>query len=421
MNNPVTPYGYTQDGKVYLKGYMDFPDREIGVVKESEEASLQYFIKRFDLAKDKVEILKKAVLESPNKGSYLMKLIHMRTYLGEFDGLGDFPILFAELDEMEDNIRDYIQHNRHKNLEIKQGLLQEAEALKNSTNWNITTKKLKEIKLKWIKTGSAFKEEEEPMNVVFDEALDLFFGRRKAYLDEKNGIINERVARYEELIFAMKRLNAEEPDAVPKAKSLQSDWKTIGAIPKKRFGLLYKTFKHELDIFFNKQKKKSDFLRLVGGKEPIDQKKDIVEFIEKLVASDDEINIDQIKEIQNHWKNLGKTRFPIDREYNTRFKIACNEIFESYFLTKTARWKYESFDEKTRFEQLKIKIRLIKESIKKDETDLSLLNDTSNFKKVGASADPEKDVNLEKINQINKLKTKNRILRKLQDQLLANY
>jgi hypothetical protein len=91
MSNTNSPYGYAEDGKVYLNGYLNLPTRAIGVVKDSEQASIQYFIKRFELAQQKVDELAKSVQTTTNRGSYLMKLIHLREYLSAFDGLGDFP------------------------------------------------------------------------------------------------------------------------------------------------------------------------------------------------------------------------------------------------------------------------------------------------------------------------------------------
>ena len=32
-------FGYIQDQKVFLKGFLEYPDRQIGVVKESEETN----------------------------------------------------------------------------------------------------------------------------------------------------------------------------------------------------------------------------------------------------------------------------------------------------------------------------------------------------------------------------------------------
>jgi len=414
MDN-LTEYGYTKDSKVYLKAYMDFPERQIGVVREDEQTSLHYFINRFSLASSKVQILKESVASSVNKGSYLMKLIHMRAYLSKFDGLGDFPSLFKILDDLEEEISVYIGQNRQKNQEIKTALLAETLELQHSTDWNETTRILKEIKLKWIKTGSAPKDDEKQLNEQFDAAFDYFFQRRKDHIEELNRVFRERFEQCKDIIDEVRRLTYEQPkDGVQKIKALQAEWRTIGNVNKKFARPLYKEFSGEVTKFFARRRTLS-IIPDVSELEPIEQKLKYCEAVEKVLEKDAELPIEAVKEIQNRWKNLGKVNHNLDREYNTRFKIACNEIFEAYFLDQTVRWKNKDFDEKTRFEQLKIKIRFLKETIKQDETELSLLNEKTLYKK----DDPQ--LNLQKVNQINKLKTKNRILRKLQDLLLANY
>ncbi len=425
MSN-ITEYGYAKDGKIYLNAYMDFPEREIGVVKESETASLDYFVKRFELAKSKVQILKEAVDDNQNKGSFLMKLIHMRTYLANFDGLGDFASLFAALDQLEDDIREYIKLNRKKNLEIKQALLSEAMHYKNSTNWNMAGRKFRDLKLKWIKTGAAIKDFDDELNKEFDGALEYFYQRRNQYMEEKYRVLNERSERYQQIIDRIREINRNPSENdLSEIKSLQSEWRTVGTIAKKNFIRLFRQFKTEVEVFYEKIKRRSNILRQVTGKQPIDQKRFFCEYVEKLTENpnlDANISIEEVKSIQAQWKKLGKLQHVMDREYNTRFKISCNEIFETFFLLRTTRWKFPNFDDKTKFEQIKIQIRILKDSIKEDETELSLITERPRFGNRPLPGSPEeRQANLKRINQINKLKTKNRILRKLQDQLLANY
>ena len=192
MNKTLSPYGYTNNDKVYLFAYMDFPERELGFVRGSEEESIEYFTKRFALAETKVNDLINAIHESQNKGSYLMKLIHLHQYLAEFNALGNFSELFAKLSVEEIAIRDYVQHNRGKNLEIKTALLEEAQSYKHSTSWADTAEKFKEIKMKWIKTGSSPSENEEQLNAEFNAILDYFFGQRNAYVSDKNRLIEKQ-------------------------------------------------------------------------------------------------------------------------------------------------------------------------------------------------------------------------------------
>ncbi len=418
MSNTQNQYGYAKDGKIYLYAYMDFPERELGVVKDDNvEKSIEYFVKRFDMATTKVNELVTAIEESQNKGSYLMKLLHLREYLSTFNGLGDFPSLFAVLDTHEATIRDYILHNRGKNLEIKTALLKEAEAMRESTNWSQTAFDFKELKMKWIKTGSSPSENEEKLNAAFTVAIDYFFANRNAFVEEKNRVIEERKQAYQTLINKLRQVIAEPPseEKVPKIKVLQKEWREVGILPKKHFTFYTKIFKNELSNYFNKKKKKEDAPKYAT---PLEHKEALCARVEKLVDMPEAVKLDEIKKIQDEWKKLGKLPDLKDKELNTRFKIACNEIFEHSFLLKTSKVKFEGFATKTKFEQLKLKIRLLKETLKEDETILNNYNTERNRYRFATEQPP---MSADHINLINKIKTKQRILKKLQDQLLSNY
>jgi hypothetical protein len=413
MNKSLSPYGYTDNEKVYLFAYMDFPERELGFVRESDEASIEYFTKRFALAETKVTDLIDSIHSSQNKGSYLMKLIHLRQYLAEFNALGDFPALFARLDVEEVAIREYVLQNRGKNLDIKTALLIEAEALKYSTAWGDTAEKYKELKMKWIKTGSSPSENEEELNQKFNATLDYFFAQRNAFVVEKNRLIDERKQQYQDLINKLRKvINEKTENRIEQIKKIQSDWRNVGNIPKRQFVFYSRIFKNELNNFFAKRKENQK------PKLPIEQKEDMCARVERMLENPDNVRLDEVRKIQEEWKNLGKLPDLKDKDLNTKFKIACNEIFEYNFLVKTAKLKYESFALKTRFEQLKIKIRLLKDTLKEDETVLNSLNVERNRLRYGVEQPP---MTADHINLINKIKTKQRILKKLQDQLDGSY
>ena len=106
------PYGYIKDNKVYLKGFLGQDDRVIGEVKEDEVSTLNYFEARFEQLKEKVEKLKSDIHENQNKGSFLMKLIHLKESLMKADALGDFIPLIEDLTKEEEFLNEIIQANR---------------------------------------------------------------------------------------------------------------------------------------------------------------------------------------------------------------------------------------------------------------------------------------------------------------------
>ncbi len=86
-------FGYITNGKVFLRGYFDYPDRQIGEVKLTQEASIKYFQDRFELAARKSKTFTNWWI-MPRIRDLTSWLIHLREYLAAFDGLGDFPALF---------------------------------------------------------------------------------------------------------------------------------------------------------------------------------------------------------------------------------------------------------------------------------------------------------------------------------------
>ena len=72
------PFGHIVDGKIYRKAFLNFPEREIGEVRESPEESLAFFEERFKTAELKVTEIEKQIASNENKGSFLAKLLHMK-------------------------------------------------------------------------------------------------------------------------------------------------------------------------------------------------------------------------------------------------------------------------------------------------------------------------------------------------------
>lgn len=449
-------YGYTQDGKVYLKGYGDKPDREIGVVKESEEASLQYFADRYAHISQKITDMEEAIQEAQNKGSYLMKLIHLRESLQTYNALGDFPALFDRLDKMEAFINDYIEQNRVKNLEIKKALLEEARQLTASEDWEETAEQLKDLKMRWIRTGSTHEEEE--LCQEFDQMLDDFFERRKTYYENLKQLTDERMGQYRNLIRALKDINnkkVKDADDRRRVIAIQREWKEVGRINKWRYLKLWKKYKREVDIFFGnneddkssgqqRSRSQDDTSRPSGAKqnrrrrrmgetkrvfstkkveantpkEVLERKEQLCQEVEEMLESNvHNVSLDAVKERQMEWRGLGMIQNDEeDKALNIRFRSTCNEIFEHYNLYKTVRNRVDEFSQKTSFEQLKIKIKTLKEAIRQEENELSRMTPPSPHNR-----DPRDKSRLKYINKVNKVKTQKRMLRKMQRDLSSDF
>ena len=367
-------YGFCQDGKVFIRAYLNFPQREIGFVRETDEASLAYFVKRFELAKNKVDILAREVTTVQNKGSFLTKVVQMKAYLGEFDGLGDFLPLFDQLEQMESYLRGLIQNNQIKNLEIKRALIQDAVQLAEQEDILKATEDLLEIKIKWVKTGPVDKQFQDELSEEFQAVLDAFFLRRRAYFEEKNRQIDEKIAILQGFIDSVHQLRKAEDidDSVVKVKELQKDWKTILGLPPKKQSMLWKNFKKANDMFFEK------YNRIKG----IDYKPRVDPRVQELNTMTGELEIklgDQENMVATaelakaylvKWKEVSAQIKTIDRSMAERFRNACDKIFEMNYLLRVISYRHANLNEKPRLEQLKIMINQMDYMTKKEKGEL---------------------------------------------------
>ena len=247
-------YAYIKDGKVFLKGYLDMPDRQIGEVKRTEEEAFQYFINRYQIAVNKVSQLESEIVEAQNKGSFLTKLTQLRKRLLNFDGIGDFIPLLKKLDEHEDVLRGLIVDNQANNLTIKEALVDEAVEAKEDVDWTIVAERLQDIKTRWIRTGPVDKPFQEDIETKFREVLDDFYQRRKAFYEEQNRIIGDRMEKYNQLVRGAEMLfrmgNWELSFA--ELKRLQMEWRNVGDVPPKRLKFEFRRFKKLTTLYYEK-------------------------------------------------------------------------------------------------------------------------------------------------------------------------
>lgn len=369
-------YGYVSDGKVFLKGYLGNPDRQIGEVKRTEQEAIDYFKNRFNIASSKVEQLESDVEEAQNKGSYLTKLVQLRKKLLSFDGLGDFVPLLERLDKLEVVLEDLIKVNQEKNLEIKRALLDETRAVQvENDDWQAATDMLQEIKSKWIRTGPVDKEYQEEVEGTFQLLLDTFFQQRRDFFSELNRVIADRIERYTELIAKsdslMRMYDLDEASRI--LRQVRSEWKDVGEIPVKRSAKLYKQFKRSNQRIMDKINRIRGIVTQPQENPLVTKQREMCREAEQLARSSDIIQAsERAKTLLNQWKEIRLPPRVGDKNIAERFRSACDKIFELSYLVRVISRKYPAFEIRTPQDQLNIKIREMEWLIKREKADLEV-------------------------------------------------
>ena len=248
-------YGYVEAGGVWLRPVLAQPARQIGVVKESDEAALRYFGQRFEGLRRKVDELLARMVASDNQGSFLMKILHVKELTLHHDGLGDFADLHRRLTEAEEALAVTVAQNREKNLAIKRGFIVEAEALRDSVEWVTAGEKVKDLRQGWLKTGPVDRVLTDDLEHRFQTAIQTFFDRRKAFQADKKSMVSRVQTRYRELIQQAENLkNSDQFETTSRQlKQLQQSWREVnGTLPKKQATELWTRFRAANNHFFER-------------------------------------------------------------------------------------------------------------------------------------------------------------------------
>jgi hypothetical protein len=408
-------FGYIKDGKVFLKGFLGRPDRVIGEVKEDEASTLLYFEARFAQLQEKVAKLTEAIQENQNKGSFLMKLIHLRESLFASDALGDFVPLIDTLNEQEAYLSQIIQGNRGKNLEVKLTLIEEAEALQQDTDWKETTEKFKELKLRWIKTGPVEKESNEAIEQQFNDAVQVFFENRRQFYEGMALQAEENIKIYEALVQQARSAH-DLPDAKMAfeiSKRIQKEWKEAGKVPAERRQPLWDEFSKLNNRIFSRYKRTLNPGPEMPPREVLRKIEQLVEEVKKMAHQPTSAEITtRAKAIQEDWKKL-PMRKPKEAVLPARsYQFFVDIIFEKAFLEKLGHNKYADFDEKPFEEQQQIKASILKDLLHRDQSELETMqNNSDNFRV--ETADFEMMMKKKLANLKRKVDVKNYVLRQL--------
>ena len=355
------PFGYVKEGKIYRTGWSDFPDKEIGEVRDDNiEKSTEFFQERFtDLESKVIEVTTK-IDESENKGSFLMKLVHLRDQLPEHDGLGDYSTLRSKIDQYETLVRDIIQKNRERNTEIKTALIEEAGELEDIVNWKEATEKAHDLKARWIKTGSAEEEKNEELETSFWGIVTHFFDRKKQFYEDKQKLIVHRQNKYEELVQEAQNLGAlRGKERFDKVKDLKARWKENGGIPSEQYQPLHDAF----------------YKALKGGKKPFTSNVDYTGVLSKL----EEIKKGTIPFNKEEIDAIKKSTFRDKARSQEKFKVLnlIPILSEREFVMKLAYKRFPDYAKLEMEKKQNVKRGILNDLIQRDKEDLKIYEENS--------------------------------------------
>jgi uncharacterized protein DUF349 len=116
----------------------------------------------------------------------------------------------------------------------KEELVAEAESLSDSSEWNATADRLKQLMSEWKAAPRASKEAEQKLWERFRAAQDAFFSRRSEVFSARDAELRGNLERKQALIVQAEAIDV---DADPKAaqatlREIQGQWHDVGRLPR---------------------------------------------------------------------------------------------------------------------------------------------------------------------------------------------
>lgn len=165
---------------------------------------------------------------------------------------------FQELDE-----------GRKENLRKKEILCEQVEALSDSEDWEDIANQIKTIQAEWKTIGPVPKDDSDAIWKRFRAACDTFFDRRKEHYEELNSERKENLVQKQELCEEVEGLvdSTEWAATTERIKALQSMWKKIGPVPRKKSDAIWKRFRSACDAFFERREESREGERMGAMRE----------------------------------------------------------------------------------------------------------------------------------------------------------
>jgi hypothetical protein len=156
---------------------------------------------------------------------------------------------------------------------IKTKLVEQALALKDSTDWKETTEELKKLQEQWKKAGSAGQRDENRLWASFRAACDQFFANKKHFFDTLDDRQADNLKAKEEFLklVADTKLAGTKDEMLASIKELNQKWAAIGHVPRAEMARLDEAHRKALDKLYAQVKLDRDQAVTVRLKEKLER------------------------------------------------------------------------------------------------------------------------------------------------------
>ena len=156
-----------------------------------------------------------------------------------------------------------VQSELTANLEAKTHLCERAEALKDSTDWNVTTDEIINLQKEWKTIGPVAHKVSNAIWQRFNGACNYFFEQKKAVNQGQHAEEEANLEKKHAVIEKLGKLLENTEDlAIEAVKALQDEWNEIGHVPFRKKDKIYKQYREVVDKLYDALRQAGRSLRV---------------------------------------------------------------------------------------------------------------------------------------------------------------
>lgn len=242
--------------------------------------------------------------------------------------------------------QDFFEARKAKeeeNLTQKTALCEQLEAIlneepKTSSEWDEITKKIIEMQATWKTIGFAPQKMNTAIFERFRKGCDIFFEKKAQFFQALKESLNENLAKKKELVEKAEALkdSTEWRSTGDILINLQKQWKEIGNVPHKYSEELWKRFVGACDQFFEARQQATAGVRDEQNANK-EQKLGIIEQLKELAEKGGDEIIQQVKELQKKWNEVGHVPFRDKDKLYKDYREVCDKIYGALSASQAKR------------------------------------------------------------------------------------
>ena len=192
----------------------------------------------------------------------------------------------------------------NENLDKKKRMCEQAEALKDSTDWKATAEIMSKLQKEWKEVGPVPKKHSDSIWKRFIGACDYFFEQKGKAEASHRSVEHENLDKKKAIIEKLEAINNGDSPAESFGnivRELMKEWNNIGHVPFKDKDKIYKQYRTLVDSLFNKMNQSASKKKLNNFKSSLKKEGNLYRERERLMRIHDNMK----NEIKTYENNIG--------------------------------------------------------------------------------------------------------------------